>query len=125
MSLSLKMKALMAAAAFDGFDQDLPVRKMRQWRTETVAFDTGIEQRNQIWTRPLRHWLINWSLLDQAARNQLMEIHDAARGAYDTFLWLDDDEYLASTVAPYRFEDPDGDGIPSFLDADAFDSSVQ
>jgi hypothetical protein len=37
--------------------------------------------------------------------------------------WKNED--LASTVAPYMFEDPDGDGVPSLSDADAFNSDVQ
>jgi len=96
MSLTLKMKALVEAAAFTGFDQVVPVKKVRHWRTDIAAFDSGIEQRQQILDQPIREWFINWSLLDAAGRNQVKEVFDAARGASDTFQWLDDDEYLCS-----------------------------
>jgi hypothetical protein len=33
-------------------------------------------------------------------------------------------EFLASTVPPYNLEDPDHDGVPSYLDADALDPGV-
>jgi hypothetical protein len=33
-------------------------------------------------------------------------------------------EFLASTVPPYNLEDPDHDGVPSYLDADALDPDV-
>lgn len=99
MSLTLDMKALMAAAAFTGFDQTTPIRKIRRWRTEIVTYDSAIEQRGQILDQPIREWFVNWSLLDEAAQDQLREIFDAARGAFETFLWLDDKEYLAQNEA--------------------------
>ncbi len=96
MTLALDAKALMAAAAFTGFDQAEPIRKVRKWKTETVTYDSGKSQRLQVWDRPIREWFINWPVLDQAARDQLVEIFDAVRGGFDTFLWLDDKEYLAT-----------------------------
>jgi uncharacterized protein (TIGR02217 family) len=99
MALTLKAKALVEAAAFDGFSQTTPVRRIYNWRTEEVRYDTGIRQANQIMTRPIREWFVNWSLLDEDARDKLVEIFHAARGAYDSFLWLDDKEYLASSVS--------------------------
>ena len=99
MSLTLKAKALVEAAAFTGFGQTNPVRRLYNWRTDQVQYDTGLRQANQILTRPIREWFVNWSLLDEAARDKLVELFNAARGAYDTFLWLDDKEYLASAVS--------------------------
>lgn len=96
MSLTFDMKAEVEAVAFTGFDQSAPIRKTRAWRTDVVNFDSGVEQRQQVLDQPIRAWSVNWSLMDEAARNKLKEIHDAARGSYETFLWLDDDEYLAS-----------------------------
>jgi len=99
MSLTLKMKALVEGASFTGFSQGLPVRKIRRWKTDIVKYDSEVEQRGQVLDRPIREWLINWSLMDKAGRDKVREIFDAARGSYDTFLWLDDDEYLASVVS--------------------------
>jgi len=96
MSLTLKMKALVEAAAFTGFSQMTPVRKLRNWRTEVAGYDSGTEQRQQILDQPIREWFINWALLDAAARNEVKETFDAARGMANTFLWLDDDEYLCT-----------------------------
>ena len=96
MSLTFDMKAEVTAVAFAGFDQSAPIRKSRAWRTDVIGFDSGIEQRQQVFDQPIRGWSVNWSILDQAARDKLKEIHDAARGSFDTFLWLDDDEYLAT-----------------------------
>jgi uncharacterized protein (TIGR02217 family) len=96
MSLTLKAKALVEAAAFDGFGQAAPIRKQREWKTEVVPFDNQTEQTQQIWDEPRRHFYINWSLLDLAGRNKVIEIFDAARGRFDTILWLDDDEYQCS-----------------------------
>lgn len=98
MSLTLKAKALVEAAAFTDFGQTTPIRRKYNWRTEQVQYDSGIRQVNQILSRPIREWFVNWTLLDEAARDELVEIFHAARGAYDTFLWLDDKEYLASSV---------------------------
>ncbi|HUV65466.1 MAG TPA: DUF2460 domain-containing protein [Sedimentisphaerales bacterium] len=97
MSLTLKMKALVEAAAFTGFGQTTPVTKVRNWRTDVVSYDSGVEQRQQVLDQPIRGWMINWSLLDAAGRDQLREIFDAARGTCETFQWLDDDEYLCSS----------------------------
>lgn len=97
MSLTLAMKALVEAAAFTGFDQVNPVRKARNWRTDVVSYDSGIRQTQQILDQPIREWFINWALLDQAGRNKVKEVFDAARGKFDTFLWLDDDEFLCSS----------------------------
>lgn len=96
MSLTLKMKALVEAAAFTGFGQVKPVRKARNWRTDVIGYDSGIRQTQQVLDQPIREWWINWALIDQAGRNKIKEIFDAARGQYDTFLWLDDDEFLCS-----------------------------
>jgi uncharacterized protein (TIGR02217 family) len=98
MSLTLVMNTFVGNAAFTGFNQAAPIRKVREWKTDVKAGETWQEQRNQAVSRPRRHWYINWELLDKAARDKLIEIFDAARGMYDTFLWLDDDEYLASSV---------------------------
>ena len=98
MSLTLIANSLVATAGFSGFGEAAPVHKEREWRTDQVGYDTWKEQRNQICTQPRRHWFINWELMNLAARDQLREIFDAARGRYNTFLWLDNDEYLATAA---------------------------
>jgi uncharacterized protein (TIGR02217 family) len=98
MSLVLKAKALVEAAAFTGFDQTNPVRKVRRWATDVVQYDSRLRQTQQVLDQPMREWFVNWSLIDEAGQNQLREIFDAARGTYDSFLWLDDTEYLASGI---------------------------
>lgn len=98
MALALVMNTFVADAAFSGFDQVTPVQKQREWGTDVATYATWCEQRNQWAPRPRRHWFINWELLDKAGRDKLIELFDAAKARYDTFLWLDDDEYLASAV---------------------------
>jgi uncharacterized protein (TIGR02217 family) len=98
MSLTLVMNDFVGDAAFAGFDQACPVKKGREWKTDIKSSETWSEQVNQIVSRPRRHWYINWELLDKAARDKLIEIFDAPRGMGDSFLWLDDDEYLASDI---------------------------
>lgn len=96
MSLSLVLNDFVGDAAFADFDQTEPIRKHFEWKTDLVEYDNMIQQRNKIMTRPRRHWFVNWTVLDLAARNKLKEIFHAAAGQYDTFLWLDSDDFLAS-----------------------------
>lgn len=98
MSLALVMNDFVGDAAFAGFDQATPIRKTPEWRTDVVQYDSWREQRNQVASRPRRHWYVNWPMLNQAARDKLIELFHAARGRFDTFLWLDSDEYLASAI---------------------------
>jgi uncharacterized protein (TIGR02217 family) len=80
-------------AAFTGFGEAAPVQKDFNWSTDLVSFDSGLEQRNQIFQQPLREWPINWPWLDLAARNKLIELFQRAKGLYDTFLFRDSDDY--------------------------------
>jgi len=96
MSLVLVANDFVGDAAFTGFGQVAPVKRKREWRSDGVQYDNWQEQFNQVSSRPRRHWFINWAVLDEAARDKLVELFDAARGRYDSFLWLDDKEYLAS-----------------------------
>ena len=99
MSLSIAMKAVVEAASFTGFGQVNPVRKSRQWRTDVVTYDGQQRQAQQVWDEPIRHFFVNWALLDEDGRNKVKEVFDACRGQADTVLWLDDEEYLCENEA--------------------------
>lgn len=91
--MNLVINDFVGDAAFTGFDEALPLRKGFQWKTDRVAFDSGIEQRNQILEQPIRHWSVNWELLDQAARDKVIELFQRARGRFETFLYTDSDDF--------------------------------
>jgi len=80
-------------ASYGHFDEQAPLRKSWNWRTDVIAYDNGKEQRNQILERPIRTWPINWLWMDEAARDKLIEISLRAKGQALTFLYhdLDDD----------------------------------
>lgn len=96
MALNIALKAVVELAAFDGFGQQNPVRKVRNWKTEAVEFDSGVRQALSVLDQPVREWFINWSLLDEGGQDAVRRVFDAARGRGETFLWLDDKEYLCS-----------------------------
>ena len=96
MTLAINMKSFVTDASFAGFDETTPVRKVRERRSDLVSYGTFKEQRNIISSRPRRHWFINWSLLDKAGRDKLIEMHDAGEGRAQEFWWLDSDEFLAT-----------------------------
>lgn len=68
-----------------------PARKKFRFATDIVSKGLA-EQRNQRWSRKKRQWIINWQALEITGRNKLIELFDRAKGAYDTFLILDDDD---------------------------------
>ena len=80
-------------AAFTGFGEATPLKKRFEWQTDLVKFDNRKEQRNQILEQPVRHWTINWSMMDLAARNKLIELYNRAKGRFDTFLYADKDDF--------------------------------
>ena len=75
------------------FKQSNPLRKLYEWKTDVVTFDSGVEQRNQIWQRPLRRWFLNWSMIEVTERNHLIQLFQRARGSYHTFKIKDVDDY--------------------------------
>lgn len=89
MSIALVINDFVGDAAFSGFDEDNPLGKEFQFTTDVVVYDNKTEQRNLIVDRPRRRWSINWSLLDLAARDKLLELYQRARGRYDDFLYAD------------------------------------
>lgn len=60
-----------------------------EWFTDLVDYDTGKEQRNQVWERPKRHWVLPYNVLLTAFRNKLIEICSRAKGIYNVFLFED------------------------------------
>jgi len=74
------------------FGHDLRYRE--EWSTDIVDYDTGKEQRNQIWSRPKRHWILPYNTFLQEYRDKLLELRSRAHGAYRVFLF----EY------PYDYE---------------------
>ena len=94
--MDLVINDIVAAAAFTGFNENDFTTKEYKWRTEVVEYDTALEQRNQVWSRPLRTWKINWYLLDTNARNALINIFNRARGMYEVFKFYDFEDYAAT-----------------------------
>jgi len=65
-----------------------------EWFTDLVDYDTGKEQRNQVWERPKRHWVLPYNILLETYRDKLKELCSRAKGRYNIFLFAD----------PYDFE---------------------
>lgn len=93
MSINLVLNDFVGDAAFSGFDETEPLVKDFEFVTDVVGYDSGKEQRNQIMVQPKRHWLINWEMMDQAARDKLLELYQRAKGRYDDFLFADRWDY--------------------------------
>jgi uncharacterized protein (TIGR02217 family) len=89
MSINLVINDFVGDAAFAGFDEANPLHKEFEFVTDQVGYDSGKEQRNQIMTQPKRRWQINWTLLDLAARDKLLELYQRAKGRYEDFLYAD------------------------------------
>jgi uncharacterized protein (TIGR02217 family) len=96
--LDIELNEWVGGPSYATFGQQLPVRKELDWMTDVVNYDTGHEQRNQIWSRPMRRWPINWRAMDKAARDRLIELYHRSRGMYRTFLFRDWDDYRASQI---------------------------
>jgi uncharacterized protein (TIGR02217 family) len=69
------------------------LRYRQEWATDLVDYDTGKEQRNQIWERPKRHWVLPYNALITTYRNKLIELCSRAKGMYDIFLFEDPYDY--------------------------------
>lgn len=96
--MNIVLNDVLAAAAFTGFDESHPLRKSFQWITERVMYDSRKEQRNQILSRPIRHWWLNYDIMDQGARDALIEIFQRAAGRYRSFLYTDREDYQATAI---------------------------
>jgi len=64
-----------------------------EWSTDLVSYDTGKEQRNQIWERPKRHWVLPYTTLLIEYRDKLKELCSRAKGMYNVFLFEDPYDY--------------------------------
>lgn len=73
------------------FGWDLRYRE--EWSTDLVSYDTGKEQRNQIWERPKRHWVLPYNALITTYRDKLKELCSRAKGIYNVFLFEDPYDY--------------------------------
>jgi uncharacterized protein (TIGR02217 family) len=93
MSINLVINDFVGDAAFAGFDEGNPLRKEFEFVTDVVQYDSGIEQRNQIMEQPRRRWEINWMMLDENARDKLIELYQRAKGRYNDFLYADRWDY--------------------------------
>jgi len=91
--MNLVINDFVGDATYGHFGEQAPLRKIFNWVTDVVSVDSGKEQRNQIMSRPLREWYLNWKWMDVAARNKLIELFQRAKGQYDTFLYKDYDDY--------------------------------
>lgn len=78
------------------FGYDLRYRE--QWSTDVVDYDTGLEQRNQIWPRPKRHWVLPYQVMREEYRTNLIKLFRRAHGKFRVFLFKDPyDEECALT----------------------------
>lgn len=73
------------------FGWDLRYRE--EWFTDLVDYDTGKEQRNQVWERPKRHWILPYNVLLATYRNKLIELCSRAKGMANVFLFEDPYDY--------------------------------
>jgi len=73
------------------FGYDL--RYEEEWFTDLVDYDTGKEQRNQVWERPKRHWVLPYNVLLQEYRDKLKELCSRAKGIYNVFLFENPYDY--------------------------------
>ena len=64
-----------------------------QWATDLVSFDSGREQRNQLWEQPIRHWTLTYDVLAAAPRDLLIQLFRRAKGRYTVFLFEDPNDY--------------------------------
>lgn len=79
-----------------------PLRKQYAWGTDLVAYDSGIEQRNQLWTQPIRHWFLSYKILNSAQVDGMFTLFNRAKGQYETFLFEDSP---AGTDYPGEYEE--------------------
>lgn len=63
------------------------LRYREEWRTDIVDFDTGKNQRNQVWSRPKRRWVLPYNVLLQEYRDNLIKLFGRAHGGYNIFLF--------------------------------------
>jgi len=63
-----------------------PLEHWQQWATEIVTKDNGFEQRNQLWSSPVRHWVINLLLMENSDRQEILQLFGRAAGKYRIFL---------------------------------------
>lgn len=76
------------------FGYDLRYRP--EWKTDVVDYDTGLEQRNQIWERPKRHWILPYNVMLREFRDKLLELFSRAKGKANVFLFEDPYDYQCS-----------------------------
>ncbi len=67
-----------------------------EWNTDLVDYDTGTEQRNQLWERPKRHWVLPYRILIAANRDKLLELTSRAHGMFRVFLFEDPYDFACS-----------------------------
>ncbi len=77
---------------FVDFQESAPLRKQFLWQTDVVKYETGKEQRNQVWSEPIRMWFINFAILPVANRNELIELFQRMYGRFGEFLYEDADD---------------------------------
>ena len=66
-----------------------PAQRSNQYSTKVVRFVDGSEQRFQNYQTPLRRWLIQLDLLDQAELHTLREFFRTQSGAAGSFSFTD------------------------------------
>lgn len=60
-----------------------------QWRTEVLRFLDGREQTYRLMAKPLRRWLVQAELLDEAELAQLQAFYEQMQGGAGQFAFTD------------------------------------
>lgn len=76
------------------FGYDLQFKQ--EWFTDVVQYDTGKEQRNQVWPRPKRHWVLPYEVMKKEYRDKLLELAGRAAGMANIFFFEDPYDYYCS-----------------------------
>jgi len=93
--LNDELASIASSSGFTSFDQT-SLKKSIEWKTEVVKYDGGAEQRNQLFEWPVRHWFLNWAILNIELRNELIRFFQRARGRYNTFYFIDETDDTCS-----------------------------
>jgi len=74
-----------------------PFTRRMVWKTDIVSYDSNLEQRNEIWSLPIRLWGIQYKHLSDTQRDKLFEAFNAGRGMARSLYFQDDEDYESTS----------------------------